>query len=124
MSGQTHFKRFRTRFYTGTSGALLIYDLTNAGSYRNVQTWLKECQENIEKEIPLLILGNKLDLTDLRVEHPRSEYSSYKSYNVSAKSGQNVDEAFFALFEAIAGEELVKGEQFEPKTTFISYDDT
>ncbi|MHA2326634.1 MAG: Rab family GTPase, partial [Promethearchaeota archaeon] len=57
MSGQTHFKRFRTRFYSGTSGAIVVYDLTKVTSYRNVNSWIKECQENVRKPIPIIIIG-------------------------------------------------------------------
>jgi small GTP-binding protein len=124
MSGQTHFKRFRSRFYSGTSGAIIIYDLTNAQTYRNVQSWLKECKDNIRKSIPFVLLGNKSDLTELRVELPRSEYPDIPTYQTSAKNGENVEKAFFQLFEAIINEPLEKGEQPEVKTTHISYENS
>ena len=124
MSGQTHFKRFRSRFYSGTSGAIIIYDLTNVQTYRNIQSWLKECKDNIRKPIPMVLLANKSDLTELRVELPRSEYPDIPTYQTSAKNGENVEKAFFQLFEAITEEPLEKGEQPDVKTTHISYENT
>ena len=124
MSGQTHFKRFRSRFYSGTSGAIIVFDLTNASSYRNVQTWVKECKDNTHKPIPMIILGNKADLTELLIDHPRSNFPDIPIFQTSAKNGNNVDHAFFSLFELIVGEKLEK-EDFEPeKSTHISYQDS
>ena len=123
MSGQTHFKRFRTRFYSGTSGAIVVYDISNASSYRNVQSWIKECQDNIHKPIPKVLLGNKSDLSELAVERPRSDYQDIPNFLTSAKTGENVEAAFFSLFEAITKEPLEKGKKQVEKTTHVSYDD-
>lgn len=122
MSGQSHFKRFRSRFYSGTSGAIVVYDLTNATSYRNVPAWLKECQENIRKPIPIMIIGNKSDLTELRIETPRSMEHGFPVHYTSAKSGDEVDKSFMSLFEEIVEEPLDKVESGPSKTTHISYD--
>lgn len=121
MSGQTHFKRFRTRFYSGTSGAIIVYDRTNANSYRSIQSWRKECKDSIHKQIPMVLLGNKSDLTDLIIEHPRSEHSDITTFLTSAKTGENVEKAFFSLFQAIAKEPLEKADQPAEKTTHVSY---
>ncbi|MHA2054936.1 MAG: Rab family GTPase [Candidatus Hodarchaeales archaeon] len=124
MSGQTHFKRFRTRFYSGTSGAIVVYDLTKVTSYRNVNSWIKECQENVRKPIPIIIIGNKSDLTELRVETPRSMEHGFPVYNTSAKNGTEVDNSFMSLFEEIVEEPLEKIDDEPRKTTHISYDST
>lgn len=124
MSGQTHFERFRARFYTGTSGALVVYDLTSASSYRNVQSWIKECTNNCRKTVPMLIVGNKADLEDLRIQHTRpfSSESSLPTINTSAKENWNVDKAFFSLFEAIVGKSLERIKELKPITAHVSYE--
>jgi small GTP-binding protein len=124
MSGQTHFERFRTRFYTGTSGVLVVYDLTSASSYRNVQSWIKECKNNCRKTVPMLIVGNKADLEDLQIQHtrPPSSESSLPTINTSAKENWNVDKAFFSLFEAIVGKSLERIKDHKPITAHVSYE--
>lgn len=122
MSGQSHFKRFRSRFYSGTSGAIVVYDLSNATSYRNVPAWIKECQENIRKPIPIIIIGNKSDLKELRVETPKSMEHGFPVHYTSAKSGDEVDKSFMFLFEEIVEEPLEKVDTGKSKTTHISYD--
>lgn len=121
MSGQTHFERFRARFYTGTSGALIVYDLTNATSFRNIQNWIKECRDNCRRNIPYVLVGNKSDLLDLKVSQNHSPVVEYPTVITSAKANHNVDNAFFSLFEAVIGGSLEKKQDQPAKTTHISY---
>lgn len=124
MSGQTHFARFRSRFYSGTSGAIIVYDLTNTTSYRNVQTWVKECYDNCNRKIPIVIVGNKADLNELKIRHtkpPMSE-SGFPSLITSAKTNLNVKTAFFTLFEAITKKTVTKKTDQTAKTTHVSYE--
>jgi small GTP-binding protein len=126
LSGQRVFARFRSRFYAGTSGAIIVYDLANAPSYRNVPTWVKECHDNCNRKVPVIIVGNKADLKELQIRHtkpPMSE-SGYPSIITSAKTNLNVDEAFFSLFETIVNEKLTKKPDQSIKTTHVSYDTT
>ncbi|MHA1969879.1 MAG: Rab family GTPase, partial [Candidatus Hodarchaeales archaeon] len=110
MSGQTHFARFRSHFYAGTSGALVVYDLTNAASYRNIQTWIKEFHDSCKRNIPIIIIGNKADLDDLQIIHkkPPSSEIGYPAIVTSAKKDWNVEKAFFSLFEQIEAKPLKK----------------
>ncbi len=124
MSGQTHFKRFRARFYTGTSGAIVVYDITNANSLRNVQSWIKECFDMCHREIPITIIGNKADLDELQIAQSKSSRSNgeFPTVITSAKSNWNVDKGFFSLFETVIGKKLVIKEEQESETTHVSYE--
>lgn len=124
LSGQTHFKRFRSRFYSGTSGIIIVYDLTNASSYRAVSGWVKECQDNIRKPVPMIILGNKADLEELLIDHPRSDYPKIPGFRTSAKNGEKVETAFFSLFESVVGEKLEKEDLSVGQSTHIPYKKT
>ncbi|MFW9777542.1 MAG: Rab family GTPase [Candidatus Heimdallarchaeota archaeon] len=127
MSGQTHFKRFRSRFYSGTSGALIVYDLTSANSYRNVQSWVKECRDNCHKKVPMVIVGNKADLEDLQIKqtrHPMSEEPEIPLLKTSAKENSGVDTAFLNLFTKIIGAPVSKALDHDSAslTTHIPYE--
>ena len=121
MSGQTHFEKFRSRFYTGSSGALIVYDLTNAMSYRNVMQWIKECHNSCNKAIPITLVGNKADLDELQILHAKPPMPDYPTVIASAKNNWNVEKAFFSLFETILGQNLVKEEEQEAETTHLSF---
>ncbi len=122
MSGQTHFAKFRTRFYTGTSGALVVYDLTNATSYRNVLSWVKECHNSCNKAVPITLVGNKADLDELQILHTQPPLPEYPMVITSAKNSWNVDKAFFSLFETITGKNLVKKEEQLAETTHVPFE--
>ncbi|MHA1973037.1 MAG: GTP-binding protein [Candidatus Hodarchaeales archaeon] len=120
MSGQTHFERFRTKFYSGTSGAILVYDLTSASSYRNVERWIKELHEHCRK-IPIIIAGNKADLDELQIMHNTPPVKGFPQVITSAKKNWNVDKTFLSLFETIVKKKLIKHKEQELKTTHVSY---
>jgi len=121
MSGQSHFERFRTRFYAGTSGALVVYDLTSANSYRNVERWINELYSKC-KDVPIVIAGNKADISELQIKHSRPPTLEHSHLTTSAKTNQNVEKAFFTLFEKIANKELTMTDSQDSKTTHVSYE--
>lgn len=102
LSGQTHFASVRNKFYAKADGALLCFDLTNRKSFDNLDSWLTETKNGIGKDIPMIILGNKADLTDLISIQEKeisdfAEKRNWKWLKSSAKTGQNVEEAFSSL---------------------------
>lgn len=47
-------------------GALLVYDITKHLTYESVERWLKELYEHAEKNIVVMLVGNKTDLKSER----------------------------------------------------------
>ncbi|MHA1223116.1 MAG: hypothetical protein ACTSP3_07645, partial [Candidatus Heimdallarchaeaceae archaeon] len=41
LAGQPIFEQVRPRFYKGSMGALLVFDITNKQSFRNCLKWVK-----------------------------------------------------------------------------------
>lgn len=118
MAGQPKFKDIRGPYYNGSSGAILVYDVTRNDSYENVTKWLMEIHRNLPKKpISVVLLGNKSDLRGI-VSHSLSSkdgrilakgltefYAQNKweipYFETSAKTGLNVEEAFLRLGEMI-----------------------
>jgi small GTP-binding protein len=65
-AGQERYRSIATSYYRGAVGALLCYDITNRESFDHVPTWLKEVEENADKECLIMLVGNKMDLEDQR----------------------------------------------------------
>ncbi len=118
LAGQKHFVHVRSLYYRGALGGLLVYDVTRMASYQNIKTWVEEFYQNNEKHhVPLVLLGNKIDLRDRYSESipPKmgeqlaSELTelinlpgiSVPYFETSAKDGINVDVAFEALGRSI-----------------------
>lgn len=53
-------------YYRGASGALLIYDITRASSFENLEKWVKELKNFAAEDIVCLLIGNKSDLRQYR----------------------------------------------------------
>ncbi|MEE9377129.1 MAG: GTP-binding protein [Candidatus Lokiarchaeia archaeon] len=100
--GQERFSSIRPMYYRGSLGALLIFDLTNAGSFDHLPQWIEEVRANVKTEIPLLLVGNKSDLVAQRtvsLEEINNFTSKFNLYymETSAKTGEGVGDCFYIL---------------------------
>ncbi len=68
IGAQQYFKRYRKTYYSGAQAAFMVFDLTNKRSFDDITIWHNELKEFIEnKDLPIIIIGNKSDLKDQRV---------------------------------------------------------
>jgi small GTP-binding protein len=104
IAGQKKFKFLHKQYYDGTQGALLIFDLTQSKTYEALEAWALELFSIVEEKIPIVIIGNKVDLieeigrsVDLNVvkENAKNKNSIY--IETSAKTGENIEDAFKEL---------------------------
>lgn len=101
-AGQERFRTITTAYYRGAMGILLVYDVTAEESFNNIRVWIKSIEQHATDNVNKILIGNKADLTGQRkVETAKGqaladEYG-IKFYETSAKSAQNVEEAFFTI---------------------------
>jgi Ras-related protein Rab-11A len=69
-AGQEKFQSVTTHHYRGTDGVMIVYDITNQGSFYNVGRWLAEVRDNTDEGVPIVLVGNKIDLADRRTVDP------------------------------------------------------
>ena len=87
-------------------GALLVYDITNMNSFKNVPQWLKTLKQLADSNIIILLVGNKTDLRDKR-EVKKEEAAAYAAEHqlafieTSAMDCTNVDIAFDRIINEI-----------------------
>ena len=108
IGGQDRFKFMRSRFYDGASGALLVFDLSRAQTYKEIRKWLKEFRQFAGEKVPFLLIGNKSDLiADVGEVIDRAEPKKFAEnensiyIETSAKSGDNVEDAFTKLVQRL-----------------------
>ncbi|MFM7857826.1 MAG: hypothetical protein ACKO96_39365 [Flammeovirgaceae bacterium] len=53
-----------TIHYRFAVGAFLIYDVTNAKSFKNLNEWLQKIREYSDEHIVVALVGNKKDLVE------------------------------------------------------------
>jgi len=92
-------KLFVTEYYfSGASGAIIVFDLTNKQSFKDLDFWIKKIRD-LSGDIPFIIIGNKTDLEAKRKISKKEGYKKAADYNVnyietSAKKDINVDIIF------------------------------
>eukprot|EP00271_Cylindrocystis_brebissonii_P020182 TRINITY_DN6578_c0_g1_i1.p1 TRINITY_DN6578_c0_g1~~TRINITY_DN6578_c0_g1_i1.p1 ORF type:complete len:251 (+),score=26.30 TRINITY_DN6578_c0_g1_i1:356-1108(+) len=66
MAGQERYRAITNAYYRGAVGAILVYDITRTITFQNVERWLKELREHGDTSIQIALVGNKLDLENIR----------------------------------------------------------
>lgn len=98
VAGQKFFKRVRKHYYAGAHAAFLMYDVTERNSFVHLSEWYEDLIQNIP-QIPVVLVGNKIDLTDQRQVTFHEGQLWAKNHKVSfmetsAKTGQNIKDVF------------------------------
>ena len=101
-AGQERFRNVVSTYFRGSNGILLIYDITNKESFKNLEDWLSEIEKNSSENVFKILIGNKNDLeTDrvITVEEGQNfaNRNGMQFIETSAKLDTNVSEAFQAL---------------------------
>lgn len=66
-AGQERYKSFTNAYYQEAKGILIVYDVTDRTTFSNVQAWLKNIQDTVNKDsITIVLIGNKIDLQQER----------------------------------------------------------
>ena len=101
-AGEERFKNIIASYYRGAHGILLLYDVTDRESFKNLNNWLIEIEKNANKNVLKVLIGNKTDLEDKRIisYNQGKEFADtygLKYVETSAKKNLNVTEAFETL---------------------------
>ena len=112
--GSEAYRALTRQFYRGAHAAIVIFDLTEQNTFNDVKKWIKDIKNYGEKNVEIIVVGNKLDLIEQRtVEKSQAinycrENGGYKYIEASAKDGTNV----LKIFEELTFD-LVKKHQKE-----------
>ncbi len=110
LGSDLSFKFIFSAFSRGASGGIFMYDITKYSSLGNIEDWLvafKESLSDDKKEIPILMVGGKVDLSKKRMISRRSAKKVSKKYKLleyfecSSKTGENVEKIFKFLTRSI-----------------------
>ena len=108
-AGQEKYMSMNKSLFQRVQGIILMYDITNRETFERLQIWLNLIKQ-MTNEIPIILVGNKLDLEDSE-EHGRiveyNEGDDFANENeidffeVSAVSGANIDNVFISIAEKV-----------------------
>ncbi len=107
IMGQKGFRELlREAYFFGAHGAIAVCDLTNKETLEELRYWIKALTD-VAGDVPIVFAGNKSDLETEKVvkeedlQELATKYKS-KAFTTSAKTGQNVENAFKALATSIS----------------------
>jgi len=111
-AGQEIFRSIMKSYYRGSSIAILVYDITRRETFNSIQEWIRETDENADKLVTIVLVGNKKDLEHMReVTKKEGEELAKKEgilfYETSAKSGENVYNIFSDPSERLLNEIMI-----------------
>ncbi len=104
--GQKGYKNIQESSFQGAKGALLVYDVARSDTLRSVKEyWIPHLIE-ITKPIPLVLVGNKVDLVKDRARareelEDAMEELRLTGFLSSAKTGESVEATFACLAKAV-----------------------
>ena len=91
-------------FYRNSETCILVFDLSNADSFKTIENWRTEFLEQLNppdaSTYPFILLGNKSDLKDKiqisqeEIDNYCQEHNNMPFFMTSAKDNINLEEAF------------------------------
>ncbi|KAM3588269.1 uncharacterized protein V6R79_025160 [Siganus canaliculatus] len=109
-AGQERYRSITKQFFRKADGVVVMYDVTVEESFKAVKPWLTNVQEAAGEGIPILLLGNKMDMDGERqVPFKEAEQLAYENkvmfFEVSAYTAKNVIEALTHLARVLMEQE-------------------
>ena len=99
-AGQERYRSLIPMYYKDAAVAIVVYDVSSLESFLGAKEWVEEVRIHANPDVLITLIGNKIDLD--RVIPPAvvstfAEDNSLSHYEMSAKTGEGVLEAFAHL---------------------------
>ena len=109
-AGEERFRSVAPSLLRGANGLVLVYDVTTGSSFDDLNIYLEMFLDNVQVDLscqlPILLLGNKIDMETRQI--PETQVASWcaknrivHSYLVSAKTGENIETAMNVLVQSL-----------------------
>ena len=113
-AGTEKFQSMQKMYYLKSYAAFVVFDVSFRETFESVPSWISFYKESKSKELKdiIYLIGNKIDIEENR-EVSKQEAEEFaklhniKYYEVSAKSGENIEKIFKDI-----GEELIRTYKF------------
>lgn len=127
-AGQERYRAVTSAYYRGSLGAMLVYDITKRQSFDHVARWLEELRGHADKNIVIMLVGNKSDLGSLR-DVPTEDAKEFAQkenlffMETSALEATNVEQAFATvlteIYRIMSKKSLVANEESEGSSALL-----
>lgn len=105
-AGQERYRAITAAYYRGALGGLLVYDISSRESFLSLEKWLDEIRKNADKDVVIIIVGNKSDKsndrkTSIAEAMTFCERMGLHYIETSALLLGDIEKAFFGIAEDI-----------------------
>lgn len=109
-AGQERFRTITSTYYRGTHGVVVVYDVTNASTFKSIQRWLLEIDQYCSS-VSRILVGNKNDDETKKSVSTSEGRNLANSYSIdfvetSAKDDINVEEVFYKITKSMLRNKL------------------
>ena len=95
-AGQERYRSLASMYYRDADYAVIVFNISQENSFEGVKSWINELKRN-SPDSRIIIVANKIDLAireDKEVIINFLNNNSYDYFEVSAKTGENIDTLF------------------------------
>lgn len=107
-AGEERFKSVAPTILRGADGVVLVFDTQRPETFEELEDYIALMTNSIPTDlrVPVMVLGNKVDIGPSMIEKERIEQWTEKHdiqlyFEVSAKTGSGVEDAFMTLTKDI-----------------------
>ena len=137
-AGQERFKTITQTYYKGAMGIILTYSIAEPDTFKNIENWMKQIQQQASENVCKILVGNKCDVAERLVEYDEGRRLADKYgipfFETSAKSGINIEDTFMTIARDIKNKillnettaqsdtkKITNNSKQTPKQTFLKY---
>ena len=125
-AGQEKFGALRSCYYVDAKACIIMFDLTQRQTYKNVPQWHKDLTRICEN-IPIVLVGNKADVKDRKVKAKNINFHrkyNLQYYDVSSKSNYQYEKPFLCILRQLTGDQnLTLVESILTQAPLVQMDD-
>jgi Ras-related protein Rab-11A len=105
-AGQERYRSIANTYYKGSKGAFIVYDITRKETFDSVDKWVNDLITECDKNISIILIGNKNDLENQRQVTKEQGEEKAKAFQLgffemSALTGDNLEKGFNKLISEI-----------------------
>ncbi|KAJ8923223.1 hypothetical protein NQ315_001778 [Exocentrus adspersus] len=105
-AGQERFRSLIPSYIRDSAVAVVVYDISNMKSFEQTERWIEEVRRERGTNVIIILVGNKVDLEDVREVATEKAEQLAKHLNIlfietSAKIGYNIKQMFRRIGDAL-----------------------
>lgn len=132
-TGQEKYWALSRSYYRDAHGFLVVFSIEDRSSFDNVKYWIEEVRTNSGRDVPFLLVGNKVDLHEKREVSIEEAFRMKNELNVQyfetsiflqklPPHGRTIEEIFYELCSELLSkggnvEEQVNGKEIVLQNT-------